>query len=67
MGKDTVLTLRALLIEKSGSNVRNKISHGLEDFHELYSHMSTWWITLRILIYSKIAFNEGSKTFSYSE
>lgn len=69
IGADTVLTLRALLIEKIGSNVRNKISHGLEDYHgyELYPHMYTWWITLRILIYSKIAFNEGKKTFIYSE
>ena len=58
IGEDTVLTLQTLLIEKYGSNVRNNISHGLEDFHgyEIIPHMYTWWITLRMLIYSKIAY-----------
>ena len=47
--EDTLFDLRGLLVEHSGSNLRNLMAHGLLD-DEAFSHplMSyLWWVTLR--------------------
>ncbi|MFM6245840.1 MAG: DUF4209 domain-containing protein, partial [Dolichospermum sp.] len=48
--EDTLLDIRGLLIEHSGSNLRNKMAHGLisdDDFSSsIFSYL--WWLTLRL-------------------
>lgn len=48
-GEDLVFDLRGLLVERFGSNLRNKISHGLAHELELNSWQGQylWWIALR--------------------
>ncbi|VBB06486.1 Hypothetical protein LUCI_1718 [Lucifera butyrica] len=60
LGEDIVFDLQGLLIEEFGSNMRNKLAHGLIDFYGFYDIESAyiWWITLRLccgykLIYLK--------------
>ncbi|MFM6367672.1 MAG: DUF4209 domain-containing protein, partial [Dolichospermum sp.] len=47
---DTLLDIRGLLIEHSGSNLRNKMAHGLisdDDFSSsIFSYL--WWLVLRL-------------------
>ncbi|NEQ40472.1 MAG: DUF4209 domain-containing protein [Okeania sp. SIO3I5] len=48
--EDTLFDLKGLLVEHSGSNLRNLMAHGLLD-DEAFSHplMSyLWWVTLRL-------------------
>ncbi|MDM3843455.1 MAG: DUF4209 domain-containing protein [Aphanizomenon gracile PMC638.10] len=48
--EDTLFDLQGLLIEKSGSNLRNRMAHGLindNDFSSpIFSYL--WWVTLRL-------------------
>ncbi|BAZ21554.1 hypothetical protein NIES4073_24320 [Kalymmatonema gypsitolerans NIES-4073] len=50
--KDIIFTLKGLLVERMGSNLRNEICHGLLD----YGHFFTpelpyfWWVTLRLCL-----------------
>lgn len=50
--EDTIFTLKGLLVERMGSNLRNEICHGLLD----YDQFSTpelpyfWWLTLRLCL-----------------
>ncbi|MFM5892715.1 MAG: DUF4209 domain-containing protein, partial [Dolichospermum sp.] len=48
--EDTLLDIRGLLIEHSGSNLRNRIAHGLisdDDFSSsIFSYL--WWLVLRL-------------------
>ena len=48
--EDTLFDLQGLLVEHSGSNLRNKIAHGLitdDDFSSsTFSYL--WWLTLRL-------------------
>lgn len=48
--KDTLFDLRGLLIEKSVSNLRNRISHGLINDNGFLSPLMSylWWLTLRL-------------------
>jgi hypothetical protein len=48
--EDTLFDLQGLLIEESGSNLRNRMAHGLINdngfLHSLMSYL--WWLTLRL-------------------
>lgn len=48
--EDTLFDLKGLLVEHSGSNLRNRMAHGLIDdngfLHSLMSYL--WWVTLRL-------------------
>jgi hypothetical protein len=48
--EDTLFDLQGLLVEDSGSNLRNRMAHGLIDdsgfLHPLMSYL--WWVTLRL-------------------
>ena len=48
--EDTLFDLQGLLVEDSGSNLRNRMAHGLIDdsgfLHPLMSYL--WWLTLRL-------------------
>lgn len=49
LGEDTVFDLRGLLIEAYGSNLRNKMAHGLLDDNECHSFpcVYLWWLAFR--------------------
>lgn len=51
-GKNLVFTLRALLCEQSGPNVRNELAHGLLDDIAAYSRTGVyiWWICLKLAV-----------------
>lgn len=48
--EDTLFDLKGLLVERAGSNLRNRMAHGLIDdsgfLHPLMSYL--WWLTLRL-------------------
>ena len=48
--EDTLFELQGLLVEKSGSNLRNRMAHGLINDHEFFSPIFSylWWVTLRL-------------------
>ncbi|MDZ8185891.1 MAG: DUF4209 domain-containing protein [Nostoc sp. ChiSLP02] len=48
--EDTLFDLQGLLIERSGSNLRNRMAHGLINDSEFNSPIMSylWWITLRL-------------------
>jgi hypothetical protein len=50
LGEDLVFDLQGLLVERFGTNLRNKMAHGLMK-HDEFSSASTlylWWLVLRI-------------------
>lgn len=49
-GEDTAFDLRGLLVERYGSNLRNRVAHGLISSDGFYSVEVPyfWWITLRL-------------------
>jgi hypothetical protein len=51
-GEDLAFDLRGLLVEKSGSNLRHTIAHGLLDggAFQTTEAIYVWWITLRICV-----------------
>lgn len=48
--EDTLFDLRGLLVENSGSNLRNRMAHGLLDDDDFLSPLMSylWWVTLRL-------------------
>lgn len=48
--EDTLFDLQGLLIEDSGSNLRNRMAHGLINDSEFLSPIMSylWWVTLRL-------------------
>ena len=48
--EDTLFTLKCLLVEHSGCNLRNRMAHGLIDDHEFQPGVMSylWWLTLRL-------------------
>ncbi|WP_042273443.1 DUF4209 domain-containing protein [[Clostridium] dakarense] len=55
-GEDLIFILRALLIEKSGDNFRNDISHGLMSYERCEGNCAKylWWIAWRICVLYKL-------------
>ncbi|MBI5928518.1 MAG: DUF4209 domain-containing protein [Chloroflexi bacterium] len=51
-GADVVFSLRALLVERYGSNLRNLMAHGLMQHKDFYSYRITYltWLTLKLLM-----------------
>ncbi len=50
LGRDIAFDLRGLLVERYGSNLRNRMAHGLLDHDEYLSPQAVylWWLVLRI-------------------
>lgn len=48
--ENTLFDLRGLLVEHSGSNLRNRMAHGLISHNEFYRPLTSylWWLTLRL-------------------
>jgi len=51
-GEDLIFDLRGLLVERFGSNLRNRIAHGLMHIGEFYTQQCAylWWTTLRLCL-----------------
>jgi hypothetical protein len=51
LGPDVVFALQGLLVEKFGSNLRNKVAHGLMEHQEFFSYSALylWWLCFRIV------------------
>jgi len=47
-GDDAIFELRAVLTERFGSNLRNRVAHGLVSEHEFFGHEGRylWWLVL---------------------
>lgn len=67
--KDTLFDLRCLLVEHAGSNLRNRMAHGLISDGEFMSPLMPyiWWLTLRlcclpILIHQQQVEESGTST-----
>jgi len=57
MPEDIVFDLRGLLIERYGSNLRNRMAHGLIDYNEYkfsFEIRYLWWLTLSLCYLWKI-------------
>lgn len=50
LGEPVVFSLKALLVEKTGTNFRHALCHGLFDSTDFYSHASifVWWLIFRL-------------------
>lgn len=50
--EDIIFTLKGLLVERMGSNLRNEICHGLFDYGQFFIPEVAyfWWITLRLCL-----------------
>lgn len=52
LGEDIVFDLQGLLVEKFGSNLRNRLSHGMLDYSSMHSYQFIyfWWLMLRLCV-----------------
>ena len=50
IGKDLCFDLQGLLTNRFGTNLRNRMAHGLIDYNDFFSSHSCylWWLTLRL-------------------
>ncbi len=53
LGKDLVIDMRGLLVEKKGSNLRNKLAHGFLEVEEFESSDAAYliWLALKLSTY----------------
>jgi hypothetical protein len=64
LGEDLVWELKALLTDRPGLNLRNRIAHGLvglEDFHIGLSN-NLWWMVLKLAVVGRKLQVEETKT-----
>jgi len=61
-GKDLVFELKALLINRFGVNLRNRISHGLMHTNEYYGYDTIyfWWLYLRLICWPALVERQKS-------
>jgi hypothetical protein len=59
-GEDLLFDMQGLLVERSGSNLRNLMAHGLLDPDQCIQAQSTyfWWLTLRLVVWPLLAHGE---------
>ena len=52
-GEDLTFDLRGLLVERFGTNLRNRLAHGLVDEREFESWQGPylWWLALRLYVW----------------
>jgi hypothetical protein len=52
LGEDLVFDLEGLLVEEFGSNLRNRVAHGLMAFEDFYlpDALYLWWLALRLCL-----------------
>lgn len=63
LGEDIVFDLQGLLVEKFGSNLRNRLLHGMLGFEEMHSYglIYFWWLMLRLSILFLFARNSQTE------
>ena len=51
-GEDTAFDLRGLLVERFGTNLRNRLAHGLLTYEDVQSPRGAylWWLALRLCV-----------------
>jgi len=56
LGEDLVFALQVLLVESFGSNLRNRVAHGLMQHDEFYATdcLYFWWLCIRICCVSMV-------------
>jgi Domain of unknown function (DUF4209) len=64
--EDITFDLQGLLVERSGSNLRNRMAHGLIDQNGFFQPevVYLWWLTLRLCCLPIIAQNHDSQAAS---
>ncbi|SDO18227.1 protein of unknown function [Paenibacillus sp. yr247] len=64
LGEDTVFDMQGLLVERFGSNLRNKVAHGLVSYGGLYSLQAEylWWLILKFCCIYKLIELEYQKS-----
>ncbi|MEC4894665.1 MAG: DUF4209 domain-containing protein [Oscillatoria sp. PMC 1051.18] len=62
--EDTLFDLKGLLIEHSGSNLRNRMAHGLISHSEFSSSLMSylWWLTLRLCCLPSLNYQQKLET-----
>jgi len=65
MGEDLVFDLQGLLVERFGSNLRNRLAHGLISDNGFYSVEIPyfWWFTLRLICLPIISHLQKQQVF----
>lgn len=61
--EDIIFDLKGLLLERCGSNLRNRMAHGLINYSEYESSVEVkylWWLTLRLCCLCKVYSKEQS-------
>lgn len=63
ISEDIAFDLQGLLVERSGSNLRNKIAHGLMSYENFFSSELTylWWLTLHLCCIYKTLYLKSLK------
>ncbi|MEA5546178.1 DUF4209 domain-containing protein [Limnoraphis robusta CCNP1324] len=58
--EDTLFDLQGLLVERSGSNLRNRMAHGLINDDGFLSYLMSylWWLTLRLCCLPMIIYQQ---------
>ncbi|MCG5058625.1 MAG: DUF4209 domain-containing protein [Limnoraphis sp. WC205] len=58
--EDTLFNLQGLLVERSGSNLRNRMAHGLINDDGFFSPLMSylWWLTLRLCCLPMIIYQQ---------
>lgn len=69
LGPDYVFHLRCLLVERFGSNLRNRTAHGLLSDQEVHSWnvLYLWWLGLRLCVHPIVVAERGSADESTTE
>lgn len=64
--EDITFDLQGLLVERSGSNLRNRMAHGLIDQNGFFQPevVYLWWLTLRLCCLPIVAQNHDSQAAS---
>jgi Domain of unknown function (DUF4209) len=68
-GENTLFDLKCLLVEHAGSNLRNRMAHGLINDREFTSPIMSyiWWITLRLCCLPMIIHRQQVDRFNENE
>ena len=63
LGRDAVFDLRGLLVERTGSNLRNMVAHGLLASQQFFTAPVCyfWWLVLRLAVLGMLAVQKRSE------
>jgi hypothetical protein len=64
LGEDLLFDLRGILVEKPGSNLRNRMAHGLMSNAAFYDFPSVylWWLLLKLCCLPILNYLEGLRS-----